>query len=732
MSFAPVDLRSAGVHRYAEHPATDVILVRYRFGNHGRVSAWQMGDADPYDLLDHVRKGGVFVAHNATFERTMWNKVLRRNHPDWPELTIEQQDCTMSRCSALAIPAGLDFAAQVLGVTYRKDKEGQALMMRMCRPRSRTPCPDCLGTKTMRRNDGYGAFETACRTCNGVGEVYTWWDDADRMKRLGDYCEQDVLVETAIDEKVPPLSERERRVWELDQRINDRGVMLDVPMIKRLIATVEYAKTQLDKRMNEITHGFVKKCSQPAKIAEWITLMGVPCTSVAKGEQDDLLLVADALLSADIREVIELRQQASKSSTAKLKAMLNCVCADGRARGQLFYHGAHTGRWAGRLIQPQNLYRVDEEADGQDITRLMNMATAVPEPKALHGLIDMTFGKPMTMIAKTMRSQFIAAPGKKFVGADKSNIEGRINAWLAGEDWKLDAFRAYDRGDGPDLYRVAYARSFGVAVDDVRGAKRQVGKVQELALGYQGSVGAFISMGKNYRVRPADLTPIVMQATQAVVWDTMAAQFDKSKNKYGLPEDQWTALRLIVGAWRTAHPNIVQGWWDLQDAAVEAVDNPQTIVDVFGGRVRYLFARGFLWCSLPSKRLLSYCNPRVVTTKEKVTNAQGEEYERIKRSVHYDGYDGEKRQWSSHSLYGGMQCAHVVSGLARDTIVDDAFEAERRGYATVLTVHDELLTEVDASFGSDKELEQILCIVPPYCAGLPLAAKAWTDSRYSK
>ncbi len=364
----------------------------------------------------------------------------------------------------------------------------------------------------------------------------------------------------------------------------------------------------------------------------------------------------------------------------------------------------------------------------------------------------------MTMIAKCLRSMFIAGPGTRFIGGDLSNIEGRVAAWLTGEQWKVDAFRAYDEKRGPDLYRVAYARAFGIAAELVSGWQRQVGKVQELSLQYQGALGAFLKMLANNPKAPtlAALAEAVRDAVGIDAWFAVQSTYPQASDKHGLPQEQWAAIKIIVRGWRDAHPLLVQGWWDLQDAAINAVANPGVVVAVFGSRVRYVFAREFLWCALPSGRVLAYFNPRIVSTqKEYVEMADGSrvesdrffpaELEELleqgahlikmppKRRVDYEGYEGERKRWATMNLYGGMQFNHVIQGTARDIMVDGMLEAEKRGYPVVLTVHDELLTECPEKIGSAEELEAIMSTVPPWIDGdLPLAAKAWEGTRYDK
>ena len=719
-----VDLRTAGVYRYMEDSTTSVTHLAWRFGE-GPVHHTQDLRAPPPEVAEHVKAGGRVGAHNAVFERLGVNVLL----PHWPALTVEQMDCTMARAAALAIPSSLEIAAEVVGALERKDAEGHALMLRMSRPRKIHP-------------DGR----------------LDWWAEPDKLHREAEYCAQDVRVESALDAKLLPLSERERRVWELDQRINDRGVMLDTRSIARGLSLADYAKTQLDLGVARVTGGAVRKCSEVAKLAAWITAQGIPCESLAKEYHENLLRLAREAGRLDVCEAIDLRIAAGSTSVSKLKAMSACVCMDGRARGLLAYHGASTGRWAGRLIQPQNLPRVDPDRDGHVAAiGLAALTSDLSIPEA-YALLDTIFPRVPAVLSKCLRAMFIAAPGHRFIGGDLSNIEGCVNAWIAGETWKVEAYRAYQEGKGPDLYKVAYARSFGGEPQGVSGLKRQVGKVQELAFGYQGSIGALISMAKQQGVDLDDIKRITQATAEPEVWRTTKPLFAATlpRHRYHLDIDTWTALKIVVNAWRDAHPAIVQSWWDLQDAAIEAVSLPGIPVPVLDGRVQYLCARGFLWCQLPSGRLLAYCKPRLreVIERSFVVLASGERLdgdsfdeaqaaklvaegvlrldERRRRQVFYEGYDSERKRWGQQVLYGGLQCENICQAVARDVLVEHMFDAEAAGYPIVLTVHDELLTEVPAGRGSAEELRDIMRRVPPWCAGLPLDAKTWEGFRYEK
>jgi DNA polymerase len=725
-----VDLRKAGVHKYAEHWSTRVWCMSWWFEGTKQMQRWWPGAADPEALLHHIAQGGIVGVHNAVFERTIWNKLIRvRYCPHWPELRIEQQDCTMARAASVGLPQSLDVISKVVGAKAQKDMEGNAIMLKLSKPRK----VEADGT-------------------------LTWWDTPEIVSRTMQYCDQDVVTETEIGGLLPDLSEAEKQVWALDQTINDRGIQLDVETIEHAIKVRDIARIGLDARMNELTGGAVSKCTEVSKLVAWVQAQGVECESVAKAEQQEILINAKRTLSPEVeklvREAIELRQDASKTSTAKYQAMLNVVCADGRARGLLAYHGAFSGRWAGRLIQPQNLYRIDPERDGDDIQRAVEILLSF-EAQGAHDMLYMLFGSPMAMLAKTLRTMIVAARGKQLHGVDLANIEGRGAAWIAGEEWKLQAFRAYDEGRGPDLYRIAYARAFGIEPEQVTSFQRQIGKVMELALGYQGSVGSFVSMGKNYGLKPEALVPVV-EAASPEAFEFWCRAYPASRDKKGLAQPEWAAIKTVVAGWRKQHPGIVNGWWALQDAAIEAVAAPGQFVAALEGRVAYMRNKSFLYVRLPSGRVLAYCNPRVVMQKETwlehpmtgmTVAVEGKTDAEIaadiefggfvlksreKKSVRYEGFDSETRKWSTFALYGGMQFNHIVQGTARDIMVGGMMRAEARGYPIVLTVHDEVLAETKIDYGSARELEAIMTAGEAWLPGCPLAAKGWSGTRYSK
>lgn len=726
-----------GVHKYAEHWTTRVYCMAWWFDDVKQTKLWHDWEPFPQEVIDHVAGGGTVVAHNAAFERTMWNVVMRRpnvvdNLPALilPELKIEQMVCTLARASTITLPAGLDYIAQVMGFENRKDPVGYKLMMKHAKPASRTKHPD-------------------------GSETYTWHSDREERRVIGAYCQQDVVVELDVDRTVLQHAARERRVWELDQRINDRGVRLDLPLVKAAIEVVEVAKARLHTRMAKITDNEVTACSQVQKIVAWINAKGIPCTSIAKGVQQELILQAKSV-DSKVEEVILLRQQSGKGTpTSKYQTMASCALLDGKAYGQLFYHGASTGRWAGRLIQFHNLPKIDEDHDLRDVLTVVGILGTYWSADEKCDAIQMVCGTVLPVLSKALRHMLIASEGRRFIGGDLSNIEGCVAAWISGEEWKTQAYRDFQAGNGQDLYIVSYSKSFGLEVHKVTKSQRGIGKIQELACGFQGSVGAYHKMCRQYNLNIAAMVGPIRSAVTQEEWDAAAKTMKRpGTNTYGLPEDQWTAFKVAVNGWRAAHPAVESAWYELQDAAIQAVAEPEKPVWCLDGKIAYLCSRDVLWCKLPSGRNLAYMRPYIKGTYEyhlqdgdgnyawvKEDDVDGllskgyfrtEKQPRVKRSVIFECYESEKKRWGKSSLYGGLQFENIVQAVARDVMVEGMFAAEEKGYNIVLTVHDELLCDEPVGHGSAEELQSIMSTVPSWCPGLPLAAKCWEDIRYAK
>lgn len=683
-----VELRDTGVYVYADSPETHVWCAAYAFGD-GPVKLWKEGEPFPQEIGAHIAAGGMIHAWNCNFERVVWNGVLHRHH-EWPKLLIENCRCDMAAALAMALPGSLEGAAAALGLDIQKDMAGRRLALQMAKPRRME------------------------------GNTPIWWNDADRLDRLYSYNITDVETERAAHKRLVALRPLEQRIWYFDQHLSDRGVLVDRHLCTQAKKIVEKATATLDAEMREVTNREVQACSNVQQIIRWLKANGCPTDSVARATLEDLLLRDD--IPAPARRALELRKEAAKTSTAKIDAMLERSNGDGRMRGGLQYHGAATGRWAARGAQLQNLPRGQillaegDEAVKQQAIAVEALMTGDPVR------VEMMYDRPLTVVADCLRAMIYAPKGRELVAADFSSIEGRGIAWLAGEKAKIAAFRAYDAGTGPDLYKVAAAGTFGIKPEQVDKIKRQIGKVEELALGYQGGPGAFRAMAGGYGLKIEKYKDIVLEALPKRFCEQAIEAWDERGRKSGMGKDAWIPAEAIKLAWRAANPNITAWWPTLEAAAIQAVRNPSAIVAA--GPVKFRKNGSFLWCQLPSGRTLCYPYPAV----REMETPWGTKAPKL----YYKYVDQFTRKWTEGPTYGGSLSENITQAVARDIMAEAMLRVEAAGYPVILTVHDEVVAEVDAGFGSVDEFSRIMCELPSWAAGFPVAAAGWKGRRYRK
>lgn len=684
-SRATVDIK-LGVDRYAEHHATQILCLGYKIGT-GPTRVWRPLENEPFprDLADHVTAGGRMVAHNCAFDRTMWNVVLRRSHPHVPELRIEQTDCTMVRALALGLPGGLDAVCKALKLPITKDLDGYAVMMKLCKPQRR------------------------------AGQLY-WVNDPALFERLYQYCAADIEAETPIDDLLPRLSDTEQQLWWLSERINQRGIKIDLENVRRCAELVELEGKSLALAVKQLTKGWAVP-TQRAKLLDWLDNNGLSLPDMKKHTVRDAMRTEPP---ARLKRVLELQTEANRTSNAKLKKMLQRTCEDGRARSEYRFNGAGTGRWSGNGIQLQNLPRT---AKGFKTEHALDIFGWLKHgPSKVREIIRREYGSPMLAASNCIRPLLTVDDGNEFICADYSNIEGRVLAWLAGEEWKLDAFRAYDAGTGHDLYKLAFAKAFGVPPESVDDDQRQAGKVIELSAGYQSGHGGFIAMAAGYDLDLELLSNVVHGQTPAAEW----ARFDKMYDADGaqhfeLERREWTAIKILITKWRDANSRIRDFWKELEEAAIAAVAEPGKITGV-NGKIHFCVADNFLWLRLPSGRRLAYAYPSLgeIATPWKAT----------KQSVRVWGTD--KGHFSPYHLYGGLLAENATQALARDILGLAMLGLERAGFPLVMHTHDECAAELPIGQRTLAEFRAVMCELPAWAEGLPVSVAGWHGPRYQK
>jgi len=677
-----------GTYRYVQD--TELLLT-----------AWAVDD-EPWRVLDHTAGDDLLnsdlalaafeadevYAHNAMFDRLLY----KRHGLDIP---IERWRCTMAQALAHSLPGGLDPLCTILQVPQdaRKLKIGKDLVRLFCKPRP--------ATAKIRR---------ATRHTHPV-----------EWEQFKVYAGMDIDAMRAVHKRMPAwnygdvsdLSRFEVSLWHLDQRINERGFAADLDLARAAVQAVDAEQEVLRGRVQEATDNAVQSATERDELlAHILEEYGVALPNMQKATLEKRL--ADPDIPEGVKELIRIRLEAATTSTSKYNAILRAQVG-GRLRTTMQYCGAgRTGRWAGRVFQPHNLPRPKFGAE-----YIEEAITAVKQ-----GTAGLVYENIMGLTSSALRGSIIAGPGCKLCVADWSNIEGRGLVWHAGEEWKLQAFRDFDLGKGHDLYAIAYAKSFHVTPESVMedkkrsGNQRQIGKVMELSLGFQGGVGAFVSMAANYKLDIEKMTAVawphlpgdlVYEATGFLEWTR--------KNKrptFKLSDNAFITCDVFKRGWRRAHPRVESWWADLEDAARNAIDSPGKTIPC--RRVKFRRDGAWLRCVLPSGRALCYPQPKLHEGK-----------------ITYMGVNQYTRQWCRIGTYGGKFAENIDQATARDFLAWAMPRLEARGYPLVLTVHDEPLTETpDEPRYSAGEMIELMQELPWWAEGMPLAAAGYEGPRYKK
>lgn len=629
-----VDLPKCGVYRYAEEAT--ILMVAWSL-NGGCVQLWDCTDGSPMpaELRRILTDDGVVKrAWNAAFERTLIKAVWGIECPP------ESWRCVMVQAMANGLPGALGDCAHVLGLAEQKDPIGRKLIRMFSLPQ-----------KPTKR------------------QPKVWLGKADRpaeWEQFKAYCIKDVEVERSIHGLLRDLPRKEWDLWFIDQHANDQGLLVDRRLVEQAIRIDDIQTSKLLKEAEEITG--LSNPNSVSQLKAWLLEEhGEEVESLNKASISDLTVK----LNGHAQRMLEIRQQLGKTSIDKYRAITRSVCSDGRVRGLLQFYGAsRTGRWAGRLIQVQNLPRPSIE-DWEDLEAARD-AVLLGDSE----LLEIIYGNPAQILADLIRTALIAGPGNRLIICDESAIEARVLAWLADEEWRLEVFATHGK-----IYEASASAMFKVPLEKIKKgnpeyALRQRGKVAELALGYQGGSGALIQMGAL---------------------------------KMGIPEDELPGL---VEAWRAANRKVVALWRQVEDDAKRCLRERTPVT-----RDKYGFTMDgrTLLMHLPSGRALSYYKAKIADGK-----------------IKFEGQDQKTKRWATLDTYGGKLVENLTQAVARDCMAEAMLRMRDAGYPIRMTVHDEVVAEVPYGFGSVEDVEALMGAPIKWADGLPLKGAGFESQVYRK
>ena len=726
-SFSAADLKKCGSYAYAEHPTTEIMLTTYAFDD-GPVYCYDATDGGPMprDLRRALRlfaKGytGDDGPRMVGANYLMFDRLLLRECWGY-DITPRNIIDTMVLAFRHALPGSLAAQCEVLGVSedLAKDKASKALIQRFCKP---TP-----KNYKVRRYDH-------------TTHPQEW-------RQFVAYAKSDITAMREVFHRIPTWgnSAFEDEVLAVDQLINDRGFYVDTALAEAAITAVKKHKAELQAEAAEKWGAGLTGAAFIPLLQELAPAFDIP--NAQKSTLNDLL--ADEDLPDDARTLIEMRLGASSTASTKYNPLLLGLSRDGRRRGCIQYGGAsRTLRWAGKAFQPQNLAR------GYFSGEELNLGISALLKGRAHWLYDVS-----KLTASTVRGCIVPTPGNKLVVADYSNVEGRGLAWLAGEEGALATFRA-----GTDIYKVLASTMFKVSYDDVTKDQRQIAKAAVLGLGYGGGVNAFLTFAKNLGLDLHQLADDMDGSFPDHIWAAARKGYEyariQEKNKrgfagkkperpsYDLPKKVWLTCDSIKRMYREANPAIARFWRELDDGVMLAVKNPGKVywagapVRANGDKaikITRTFTRydegkkvpgWWLKLELPSGRVLSY--PGVGISVEKVIEEDDAERPEYRERVRYMGQNQTTRQWQKIYTYGGKLAENVTQALCRDMLAFALVGVERAGWPIVLHVHDEIVTDVpNAPKYSAAELERLMCVLPDWAEGFPLASEGQELERYAK
>ena len=697
------NLLKTGAWRYSIDSSTQVLCLAYRFDDEEEIYLWHREikphfalpgsnfflpeSPKPTKLLKAIEEGCLVEAHNSMFERCIWSNTLLREHPDWPQIKHRQYRCSAARAAILGLPRSLENLAHVLLKGIEKDKEGHRLMLQMSKPRK-----PVKAEKAFAKELGFEVVETVNKHILVNGK-FLWWEDEARCKRLFAYCKQDVLVEHACSQKLPELSPYELEIFLMDQHINTHGIVLDLEYITIALKLIDTTVSRLNGQLRALTKDKVQSATSRDKVLKFLNEdLAYFLPNLTKEVLEEELEKED--LPKEVKNIIQIRQDVCRTSNAKYKAMMLMIdLSDNRVRNTILYSGAaSTGRWSGTGLQPHNFPRGSIKGD------MMNLCGAVAQFYLKPEVLEILFDNIMSLLSTTLRGAIIPPKNKDLMVADYSGIEARILLWIADDQEGLEVFR-----QGRDIYidmacsiyNITYKILAKLVSQDKDEGKRFFGKQAILGLGYQ--------MGKD--------------------------KFYETILKYGIKNVSKDFLGNIIQIYRyEKYSKVSQLWNDTNNYAKEALQNRGKIVEQKINSkmsLKWLSHGHFLYCVLPSGRRLHYYHPKL----KLMTTSWGEQ----RYCVTYMSTNAVTRKWERTHTYGGKLIENIVQAIARDLMANGMYNVYNSGiYFPVMTVHDELISEVDEGVGSLEHYMELLCKLPNWAEGLPLTADGWRGKRYHK
>lgn len=721
-----------GAWLYSLHPTTEPMVLSYKIGD-GPVRRWHPGYAHlgieespyPQDLMDAIEDGWLVEAHNRFFEFCMWTNIMVPRY-GWVPIKREKWRCSAAKASYYGLPRALENAVKALGLPIEKDMEGNKIMKKLCKPRKPTK---------LEKRQMYDDWQA------GLGphpdEVILWHESKEDFERNWLYCDRDVEAEHLFSETLPDLPESELRIWQMDQDMNLRGIRCDLDMVNQAIKMRDREVAAMNAELADIM-GIPEderedfSATKRAAIKEWVNVQGVALPDTQGATLDKF--AAKKGLPKHVLAALKIIREVNRTSTAKYDAMIERADPrDWRLRDLMMYHGAGTGRWAGKGVQPHNFPRGSIK-DMEAACKLIVEGDVEA--------IRILYGEVMEHLSSALRGAMTASEGRDLIVSDYAAIEARVVFWLARDMAALDVF---ERGE--DIYCDMATGIYGRPINKKKDPdERQFGKQAILGLGFEMGFVTFLLTCKKYNISFTKEQVLKIVGGRYTELEAMVEKyFLTDKRRIARMKEAELSIRehmhelvlmqYTVRKYRSRYAEVKQMWRDQEDGALQAIRNPGVRVDCERGRntwvVEVIGGREVLVTYLPSGKPLFYWDPKVVLKKTPFKNPDGSPV--LKPSIIFKGVDPYTKKWSTQDTYGGKLVENITQATARDLMALAMVRADDGGvYDVLLSVHDELVCEVDKDKGDVREFEKLMAEIPGWAKGCPVDAEGWRGERYRK